>query len=170
MRVYLPITLPELAGLRAAGGLPADLPDGAARTGHAVTPAVREWYTAGDSEELEFSALTDAAEASLRLLAGSPGTPPRRVVLAADVPDGAVRPAAGRFRSQVELSGPVRLTDVVSIHLDEPEAEPAVSAAAAALPAADAGDEDAQFLLDEAEGCDLLWYDITELEQLERTP
>jgi hypothetical protein len=89
------------------------------------------------------------------------------VVLAADVPDGAVRPGAGRFRSQVEVTGPVPLARIVSIHLDEPEAEPVVAAAAAALDAADAGDEDAQFLLDEAEGCDLLWYDISELDHLE---
>jgi hypothetical protein len=32
--------------------------------------------------------------------------------------------------------------------------------------AADAGDDDARFLVDEAEACDLLWYDVTELGEL----
>jgi hypothetical protein len=163
MRVYLPVTLPELAGLRSADGLP---PADDGRPGYAVTPAVREWYTSGDTEELEFSALTDAAEASLRLVAHRPGTPARRVVLAADVPDAAVRPVAGPVRSLVEVAGAVPLADIASIHLDEAAAEQVVAAAAAALPAADDGDDDALFLLDEAQAHDLLWYDITELDHL----
>ena len=164
MRVYLPCTLPELAALRSAGGL---TPAADGRSGYAVTPAVREWYVTGDLEELEFSALVDAAEASLRLIADRPGTPARRVVLAADVPDGAVSPLAGGPRSRVTVTGTVPLAAIASIQLDEVEAEPAVAAAVAALPAADAGDDDALFLLDEAEACDLLWYDISELEHLE---
>ena len=32
-----------------------------------------------------------------------------------------------------------------------------------AIEAADAGDDDAQFLLDEVEACDLLWFDVTEI-------
>ena len=64
MRVYLPATLPALAELHKTGLIaPAPL------TAYAVTPALREWYIEGDSEELEYAALTDAARASLRLLA-----------------------------------------------------------------------------------------------------
>jgi hypothetical protein len=55
---------------------------------------------------------------------------------------------------------------VVSVHIDELESEPVIAAAADAYDTARAGDEDARFLLDEAEGCDLLWYDVTEIDDL----
>ncbi|MEV1204656.1 DUF6912 family protein, partial [Microbispora rosea] len=64
MRVYLPSTIPALARVVAAGELgPAPL------TGFAVTPALIEWYASGDTEELEYVALTEAARGSLRMLA-----------------------------------------------------------------------------------------------------
>ena len=40
--------------------------------GFAVTPALREAYASGDAEELEYAALTEAARASLRLIAADP--------------------------------------------------------------------------------------------------
>lgn len=173
MRVYLPVTLPVLAAAHADGALRAGdwaepLSDSAstALVAHAVTPAVREWYVEGDVEELEFAAMTDAAQAALRLLAADPGAPRRRVVLAADVPDGAVRPAGGDQRSRVLVAADVALADVASVHVDEAGAEGAVGAAVDALPAADAGDDDALFALDEAEANDLLWYDVTEIPDL----
>jgi hypothetical protein len=144
MRVYLPTTLSGLAAAHGGGGFE---PGSDPLAGHAVTPAVREWYVAGDLEELEYAALTEAAEASLRLLAGDPTTPRRRVVVAADVPDADVR-------------------SIASVHVDEAEAEPVVVAALEALDAADAGDDDARFLLDEAEAAELLWYDVSELPDL----
>jgi hypothetical protein len=162
MRVYLPTTLPALATARAAGaflrgvdGVPA----------HAVTAAVREWYIEGDLEELEYSALVDAAEASLRLLARDPTAPRRRVVAAVDVPEGAVT-AGGPFRSSVTVGVDVAIVDVVSVHVDEDGATATVAEAIAALPAADAGDDDARFLLDEAEALDLLWFDVSEVSDL----
>jgi hypothetical protein len=158
MRVYLPTTPAVLAAAVRAGSVPAS-------AGHAVTPAIREWYSAGDTEELEYAALTEAAEASLRLIAAEPDGVRRRVVLAADLPDRLVSPG-GRFRSSVSVAGPVSLDAVASVHLDEPDAEATVAEAARALPAADAGDEDARFLLDEAEACELLWYDASELPHL----
>lgn len=164
MRVYLAMTLPALARAHTAGGVYPG--DGGTLPAHAVTAAVREWYVAGDLEELEYAALTGAARACLPLLAADPGAPSRRVVLAADVPDAAVTPRDGGARSAVEVSAPVPLPAVASVHLDEPEAEGAVAAAVGALAAAQAGDDDARFLLDEAEGCDLLWYDVTEIPQL----
>jgi hypothetical protein len=173
MRVYLPATLPLLAAAHAAGslqfddagsgGLPVDV-DGF--VAHAVTPAVREWYVDGDVEELEYVAMTDAAQASLRLLAADPDAPRRRVVLAADVPDAVVGPAGGEHRSGVVVRGGLALADVASVHVDEAGVEPTVAAAVAALPAADAGDDDALFALDEAEANDLLWYDVTEIPDL----
>src|SRR3982751_1197847 len=98
MRVYLPTTLAGLAGASSAGAFEGPL------VAHAVTGAVREWYVSGDLEELEYAAFTEAAEASLRLLAGA-DVPRRRVVVAADVPDAGVRPRAGeRYRSAVTVA------------------------------------------------------------------
>jgi hypothetical protein len=163
MRVYVPMTLSTLAKLHADRGLFA--PPGGLEA-HAVTGAVREWYVSGDLEEFEYAALVEAARASLRLLADDAGAPRRRVVVAADLPDLVVSPRAGAARSAVLVSIPLLMDVVVSVHVDEPEAEQAVTAAVAALDAADVGDDDAQFLLDEAEACDLLWYDVTEIPDL----
>jgi hypothetical protein len=63
----------------------------------------------------------------------------------------------------VEIKAPVRLADVVSGHIDDPLAAPDVKAAAAALAAADKGDEDARFIVDGAEGHELMWYASQEL-------
>ena len=86
MRVYLPCTLSALAGLLASTdiGQPAA---GQPLRGFAVTPALREWYVSGDLEELEYAAMMQAARASLRLLLEDPDAPPRRVVLAVEIPD-----------------------------------------------------------------------------------
>ena len=66
MRVFLPSTLPAVAQALLAGQVgPGPLP------GFAVTPALRESYASGDTEELEYAALTEAARASLRLLASA---------------------------------------------------------------------------------------------------
>jgi hypothetical protein len=162
MRVYLPTTLGGLAAAYTAGAFTPTPLDA-----HAVTPAIREWYVSGDLEELEYAALTEAAEASLRRLAGGGDRSCRRVVVAADVPDVAVRPRSDAlFRSAVTVSAAVPLEEVASVHVDEPEAEDVVAAAARALPAADAGDDDARFVLDEAEATELLWYDVTEIPDL----
>ena len=162
MRVYLPCTLPALARLLADAQTAA-----APVRGFAVTPALREWYSSGDEEELEYVAMTHAARASLRLLRSDPSAPGRRVVLAAEVPDEQVSGVA-RFDEPalVEISVPVTLSDVVSGHVDDPQAAADIRAAAAALPAADGGDADAQFTVDGAEGHELLWYATQELWQL----
>jgi hypothetical protein len=168
-RVYVPTTLVALARAQKLGALddPED-PDNAVESrlpAHAVTGAVREWYLEGNLEELEYSALIDAAESSLRLLALEPLAPRRRVVVAVDVPDGLVSPG-GEHRSSVRIAGPVALSRVVSVHVDEVESEATIVAAVDALAAAANGDDDARFQLDEAEACDLLWYDISEIDDL----
>ena len=159
MRVYLPSTLPALAGLLgepAAGAGPV--------RGYAVTPALREWYSSGDEEELEYVAMMQAARASLRLLQADPDAPARRVVLAAELPDDLVTGSAGfDDPALVQVSVQVRLADVASGHIDDPQAEADIRAAAAALAAADSGDEDARFTVDGAEGHELLWYATQEL-------
>ena len=111
MRVFLPSTLPALARALQTGQLtsPGQLSDAGqagqegSAPGFAVTPALREAYASGDEEELEYAALTEAARASLRLLAADPAAPPRRVVLAAELAADQVRwdprdsePARGR--------------------------------------------------------------------------
>ena len=163
MRVYLPATLPGLAGLlREAEIGPAPL------RAFAVTPALREWYASGDLEELEYIAMTHAARASLRLLGAEPHAPRRRVVLAADIPDEQVGTTAAGFDepTQVEVLVPVPLERVVSGHIDDEVAMADVAKAVAALPAADSGDDDARFVVDGAEGHDLLWYASQELPHL----
>jgi hypothetical protein len=51
----------------------------------------------------------------------------------------------------------------VSGHIDAVDAGPDVAAAAAAIGAADEGDEDAAFTVDSAEGHELAWYAVQEL-------
>jgi microcystin degradation protein MlrC len=158
MRVYLPFTLPTLARLLAEDQT-------APRVhGYAVTPALREWYSSGDDEELEYVALTQAARASLRLLLADPQAPGRRVVLAAELPEEQMAGIAGFDEpALVEIKVAVRVRDVVSGHIDDPGAAADVRAAADALPDADSGDDDARFVVDGAEGHELLWFATQEL-------
>jgi hypothetical protein len=166
MRVYVPLTLPGLARLHRAGQAgPAPL------TAYAVTPALREWYLSGSQEELEYAALSRAAQASLRLVAADPEAPRRRVVLAADVPD---RTAVAdpelaldaASLGEVRLTEPVPLAKMASVHVDGDDAVADVSAAADALGAADMGDDDAQFTVDGAADHELLWYGVQEIDDL----
>jgi hypothetical protein len=166
MRVYIPTTLAGLAEAFTAGQAgPAPL------DAFAVTPSLREWYVSDDIEELEYAALTRAAQASLRLLAAHPQVPRRRVVIAVDVADSAVAhdpdrgldPAA---LGEVRLAREVPLSAAAAVHVDADDAEDDVTAAAGALGAADAGDEDAQFTVDGAEDHELLWYATQEIPNL----
>jgi hypothetical protein len=166
VRVYVPLTLPGLALLHRTGQAgPAPL------TAYAVTPALREWYREGNQEELEYAALGRAAEGSLRLLAADPGAPRRRVVLAADVPDGTAladpdRALSAEALGGVRLSEPVPVARAASVHVDAGEAEEAVAAASAAVADADKGDEDARFTVDGAADHELLWYAVQEIDRL----
>jgi hypothetical protein len=159
MRVYLPSTLADLASALVAGEVgPAPV------LGYAVTPALREWYASGDLEELEYVAMMEAARASLRLLHADAKASRRRVVLAAELAEADVIIRNGFDKpGKVDLMLPVQLADVVAGHVDDVEAMADIDAAAAALPAADAGDSDARFVVDGAEGHELLWYATQEL-------
>lgn len=154
MRVYLATTLPRLRAALAAGAVEAEV-------GYAVTPALREWYVEGDLEELEYAATTAAARASLRLLADA--DPQRRVVLAADLPDGQATPAGDGDRAAVRLADAVPLRLVASALVDDAAAEADVRRARAGLAAADAGDEDAAFVVESVEDHELGWYAAQEL-------
>ena len=162
MRVFLPSTLPAVAQALLAGQVgPGPLP------GFAVTPALREAYAIGDTEELEYAALTEAARASLRLLASDPAAPSRRVVLAADIPAEHVKPdPRDREPARVVITQAVQLKDLAAAHVDAPDADADVRSAADTLDAADAGDDDARFAVDGAEGHELGWYATQELSYL----
>jgi hypothetical protein len=163
VRIYLPATLP---GLRAAGvgseSVSSQLevaPAGARAC--AVTPALREWYREGDIDELEYAAMTRAALASLRLLAGD-GTY-RRVVLAADVADDSVVFDPTDDPAAVRVLQAVRLDQVVSAHVDDPSASHDVGAAVMVLEGGDVDDDDVQFAIGGLEDHELQWYAVQEI-------
>ena len=163
MRVYLPATTTVLHEILEEGGLPGP------RTAFAVTPRLRAFYSASeaqaDSEELEYAALLAAARGSLRLLDLDPVAARRRVVVAADVPDAMVTPIDGEDAEPgaVRVLEQVALRDVASVHVDDAEAEDDVRAAVAVVLEADLGSDDAQFVVDQAEGHELAWYASQEI-------
>ncbi|WP_028936690.1 DUF6912 family protein [Pseudonocardia spinosispora] len=160
MRIYVPATLAMLRKLVAEEVLH---PLGG--TAFALTSALRESYTSGDTEELEYVAMRDAARASLRLLAielsGDQPAWARRVVIAADTENAVPRPDLDD--AAVRVSGEIPFSAVAAVHIDDPEAEYAVRQAAAVVDEADLGNLDAEFVLGEAEDHELSWYDPSEL-------
>ena len=163
MRVYVPSTLPRLATAIGSGSLPAG-------PAYAVTPALREWYAEGSDEELEYAALSQAARASLELLAadGGPG-PARRVVVAVETEPGRGGRdgmAAELGDAEVTLPTEVAWADVAAVHVDAVEAAEVVAAALAGWDAALNGDDDAMFAVEVCEGEELLWYATQEVSDL----
>jgi hypothetical protein len=158
VRVYVPVTLAMLQELVADRALRA-----VNGTGFAVTPTLRESYAEGNDDELADVALRDAALASLRLLAGvgTSGMPPRRAVLVVESSDATARPDLDD--SVVRLAGSISFDDVIAAYVDIADAEPAVLAAIEAVDAADLGDEDADFIVGDAQDHDLAWYAPQEL-------
>jgi hypothetical protein len=164
VRVYLPATTTVLRTLVDEGRLSGPL------TAFAVTPQLRRFYSVSDAEadteELEYAALLAAARASLRLLDVDPAAARRRAVLSGDVPEAAVRPLddgddvdAGAVRIEAD----VRLQDIASAHIDGADAQEDVRSAAAVVLEADLGSDDAQFVVDQAEGHELGWYATQEI-------
>jgi hypothetical protein len=159
--VYLPATSRSLRALLDNGRFaPAPL------TGFAVTPALREWYLDNDVEALEYAASSEAARASLRLIASDPASAARRVVIAADVPDGSVQIRDDLDRGVVQLDIEVPIAWCASVHADDAEAEESVRLAAESVDAADLGDEQAEDAVDDAAGFELAWYATQELDDL----
>ncbi|MYW00659.1 hypothetical protein [Streptomyces sp. SID3343] len=155
MRVFIPTTPAGLSALHADGMIVAT-----PLTAYAVTDALREWYESQDSEELEYAAMTQAAEASLRLLAGEPGAR-RRVVLAADVPDAMVADASHEGPATVTVSATVPRKRVAAVHMDTADAEAAIAAALAG----GLTDE----LVEATEEHELLWFATQEIAELVRS-
>ncbi|AQA23541.1 hypothetical protein BTZ20_1858 [Rhodococcus sp. MTM3W5.2] len=161
MRVYIPATIAMLQRLVADQEF-----DPVSRTAFAVTPALREAYASGDDDELAEVAMTEAARASLRLLAAEDddegaASIQRRAVIAADVDEAKLRPDLDD--AVVRLAAPVTLAEVASVHVDLAEAELAIAKAVEAIDAADLGDADAEFVLGDAEDHELAWYATQEL-------
>jgi hypothetical protein len=163
VRVYLPATTTVLRTLVDEGVLPGP------HTAFAVTPQLRRFYAVSDAEaddeELEYAALLAAARASLRLIDVDLLAARRRVVIAADVPDAAVQPLDDEDADPgaMRVNADVRLRDVASAHIDGAEAEDDVRAAVAVVLEADLGSDDAQFVVDQAEGHELGWYAAQEI-------
>lgn len=157
MRVYLPATLNMLAEALVAGAS-RELAPG---SGFAVTPGMREWYASGDTEELEYIALSLAAAASVELISADPAAVRRRVVVAADVEPDAVSVAEDGTRAsrgRVAITQPIAFSCVAAVHVDDASAAPAVQAAAL-----DPADE---FAAEEAADHELLWYATQEVDEL----
>ncbi|MUL39974.1 hypothetical protein FZ103_02070 [Streptomonospora sp. PA3] len=154
MRIYLPSTFTDLAAVLDAGGI-----SGPPLTAFAVTDRLAGPEGAGDDEELEYEALRSAAAESLRLLHADPAAPRRRAVIAAEAPEAVVEPAADDDRpAAVTLTGALPLKRVAALHVDAPEAEAAVTEAAAHP----GSDPEAGPLADH----ELLWYATQELPYL----
>ena len=137
MRVYVGTTLSALRRARDTGVVgPAPL------DARAVTPSLREAYAVGDTEELEYVALSHAAADSLALLAADADAPRRRVVVTVEAPEDAVSvvPDAG---SAVLVETTLSLTEVAAIHVDDPAVD-----------------------LTDAEGWELMWFATQELDAL----
>lgn len=155
-RVFLPILPASLRHLDADGEV-----HRTTDAGYAVTGRLRSVMPSADDEDLEYAALSDAADASAELgstdgsrepapRAGEPAAPThgdgiRRIVVAADVSTGSVTErldeveapgGAPASESLVHVFGPLRRADVVSFHVGE----------------LGGGDDD-----------ELSWYDVSEL-------
>jgi len=136
VRVYVPVGRAELDELATAGSLPGG--PGMPRAAYAVTPALERSAPGLDVEGLEYAAFSDAVAAAgdARTSAGH-----RRVVVAADADAGWVAPRGENPVSGVAVTAPLPLSRVASFHIDE-----GVGA-----------DEEAD---------ELLWYDVTELDDV----
>ncbi|MEQ4205283.1 hypothetical protein ABN028_28505 [Actinopolymorpha sp. B17G11] len=160
MRVYLGMTLTQLADAVAQGGF------GPPTLAYAVTPTLREWYAEGDQEELEYAAMAAAARGSLHQLRFDPDAPRRRTVVAAEAPDGMVSANPAEGRAAVTINAALPLEAIEAVHVDDREAMDAVRAAADAVVEADAGDQDASFIVDEAGAHELMWFARQEIPDL----
>jgi hypothetical protein len=105
----------------------------------AVTERLERAQPTGDEEEWEYAAMGEALAAAARAQSGPAR---KRVVLAADVDPMWVSPRPGDDLSGVVVAEALPLARVVSFHVDET-----------------AGDDGMD---------DLLWYDVTELDEVLR--
>jgi hypothetical protein len=163
LRVYLPATTTVLRTLVEEDRLPGP------HTAFAVTAQLRQFYALSDAEadteELEYAALLAAGRASLRLIDSDPSAARRRVVIAADVPDDSVAPVDDEDTGPgaVRVTADISIREVASAHIDGARAEDDVRAAVNVVIEADLGSDEAQFVVDQAEGHELAWYATQEI-------
>lgn len=138
VRVYVPLGRAGLEELASTGALAAG--PGTPRTAYAVTSGLEQAAPGLDVEDLEYAAFSDAVEAAAGLRSTRAD---RRVVAAADADASWVSPRDGSPVSKVSLTAPVPLSRVASFHVDD-EVTGSV-------------DEEAD---------ELLWYDVTELDDV----
>lgn len=164
MRVYIPATFAMVTQLRDAGSF-------TARSGYgfAVTPALREYFTAGDEDDFAEYAFDEASRASMRLLAigDEEQFQHRRVVISVDVPDDSATSDPELGESVVKLSpAEISFDSVAAIHIDVESSEEATAKAVKVIDEADLGEEDAELIVGDALDNFLAWYDPSELNML----
>ncbi|WP_220699211.1 DUF6912 family protein [Nocardioides cavernaquae] len=108
VRVYVPLTRAGLAAVVADGRLPGPF------RAHAVTESLVAEWPDGDDEELEYAAMAAAGDASWAIR--GPDDPPRRYVLAGDVPDAV--PVDGEDLTLVDVAADLPWKRVSSAHVD----------------------------------------------------
>jgi hypothetical protein len=126
---------------------------------HALTDEVREQLAELGEEELEYAALSAAAQESLALLGED--DQPRRVVVVAEAPS--VLAVPGAEPSLVEVDQVIPLAKVVAVHVDSEDAAADVEAARGALDAARAGDAEAEATVDRCLDHELGWFATQEI-------
>jgi hypothetical protein len=142
VRVYVPLGRADLLALASTGSLAASA--GSPRPAYAVTALLRTSAPGLDVEDLEFAAFSDAVQAA----AAHRAVPAhRRVVVAADADPSWVAPGAGDPLSVVELVADLPLARVASFHVDDE------------VTGGGGGGV-------EEEPDELLWYDVTELDDV----
>lgn len=154
VRVYVSSTLSRLAEVVASGGV-GPVPFMA----HAVTDRLQAEYADGSEEEWEYAAMSAAAQASLGLIGAS--DPPRRVVIAVDVPS--VAAVEGAEPSLVEVHEVVPATKIAAVHVDSVDAEEDVRAAAQVYADAEDGDADAEALVERCLDHEPGWFATQEV-------
>jgi uncharacterized protein DUF6912 len=129
---------------------------------HAVTDGLRAAYPEGADEEWEYAALTAAARTALGLI--SEDGPARRVVVAADA--GTVVPAEDADPTVVEVGEVVPYRRIAAVLVDPADAVGTVAEAAARWADAEAGDVEAEQVVDRCLDLDLAWYATQEIGDL----
>jgi uncharacterized protein DUF6912 len=129
---------------------------------HAVTDELRAAYPEGGEEEWEYAALTAAARTSLGLIGEDDAT--RRVVVAVDAET--VLPAADEDPTVVEVGEVVPYRKIAAVLVDPVDAQDLVAEAAACWADAEAGDEEAERVVDRCLDLDLAWYATQEIGDL----
>lgn len=157
VRVYVPSSTGRLRDLLISGGLgPVPV------LGHALTDEVRGALPDLGEEELEYAALTEAAQDSIGLLTEEDR--PQRVVVVAEATT--AKPVGDPESSLVEVDEAIPLTRVVAFHLDSLDAADDVAAARDAWGAAEAGDVEAQAVVDRCREHELGWFATQEIGDL----